>query len=197
MRTITLYRISLKDLGYRVTLVPAIPKYSSDRENKELPRICACPTITGCLDSLQLGWNPYYQEINDKINLDPSGIDLYLYKANVPIDNVIQPTVHDVGDSFITGEMWIIDSQVFTLETKYHLSKHMSFPNSALSRYEMRREGIENAIADRYCSIKVYGDINQFSYIELDLSREDMAMDYYSNNNDAYCPNFIEVNNND
>ena len=90
-----LYCISQKDLDGQ-TLEPRVPDNfftKNGYEDGETPRVCFAPTIDQCL-----------MAISQKCE----GIEFYVFTPdNVPKENIYKPTVKEVPDSKITGEIWV------------------------------------------------------------------------------------------
>ena len=73
---------------------------------------------------------------------------VYVYSAEVPFIYLKQPSVDEVPDAWSTGELWVMVPWTFQLEDTYDLHK-----------------GLSHAISP------VYGSLDSFSFIELDIER--------------------------
>lgn len=99
MKTMHLFHLSYKDLGDEAEIIPKIPKYRLDDEESETPRVCAAITILQCLQSKGIFLNETLWE-NTKLSL-------YIYEADVLVEDIEQPTLDKVEDVWFTGEMWV------------------------------------------------------------------------------------------
>ena len=177
MNYMTVYKLSFEDLGDKVMLCPSIPKHPAKGEDTTTPRICCAPTIMGCINGLEV-----VAAQNVRLNKkDGDTIKLYLYVTVVDIDFLYQPTIDEVPDQWLTGEMWIRGNQMFYKVLEYNLRKHMDIPNSAYSRYSMTSIN-EEEVLDIHCASVVYGDIKSFSFIEHNPLRDDLALKYAEEN---------------
>lgn len=91
-----LYWVTQKQIGdniLEVNLTPQIPKTVSDGEDKVTPRICMSSSVIGAINSIS---NNIYGNI------------VYVYTADVKVQDIIQPSIEQVPDVFMTGEMWVI-----------------------------------------------------------------------------------------
>lgn len=100
MKRMRLMRIQYFDLGDEVELIPSIPQSRLDNEDDETPRICAAITLAQCIYSKFTFANKCV-EIN-------GGINFFIYTCDVPIEDIIQPSLNQVDDTWITGELWVI-----------------------------------------------------------------------------------------
>lgn len=154
----------------RIKISPYIPKNALPNEDKIIKRIPCCPTIIGCIESLGL------PDIYDHMVLDKkfvpgkdSSFLVYLYSAEVSADNLIQPTEDQVPDSWHTGELWIATDTEFILERTYEFKKQFDLPVFPYSRYSMTT--LNDVIIDRVAADIIYGDMENFSFISLNVPR--------------------------
>ena len=174
------YRICFQNFGQTPIFYPHIPENMMGNEDKTIPRICVCPTITGCVDSINLTFGLAMNEENNRLlNEKWKEYPLYLYEAVVKVDHLYQPTLHDVPDVWRTGELWILEPQQFVKVSNLVLRKHMELPFSAYSRYCLRYDSEEEIIDVVTAGNHVYGDHNCFSFIGFDYSRIDQAREYW------------------
>lgn len=163
MNSMKVYHISLTPLE-SLQLFPRVPEniaegYEDDRTN----RICVCPTIPGCIMSSDL--------IPQLASDNKEQAVVYVYSAEVPFIYLKQPSVDEVPDAWSTGELWVMVPWTFQLEDTYNLHKGLSHAISpAYSRWIMTRTGC-NEIIDMICVPPVYGSLDSFSFIELDIER--------------------------
>ena len=141
METMKLYRVELTDMGDSITFNPRVPENPMKGEDVETERICAAPTIIGCIHS---GILPIFITHYDMSYLENGEHPMWIYEAEVPCENLYQPTENEVPDSFLTGEMWILSPCKFTKVDKYYLGKMQNNdPRDCTYMYYMRREGHE------------------------------------------------------
>lgn len=127
-----------------MVLSPRVPEYVMSGEDEDMERICAAPTIMGCINAilLPIGVNDKnifeYYEI---FNIEKQEYPVWVYAANVPCKDIIQPTEKDLPDVFITGELWITNTCEFTKVNKYYLGllDDTNFGDYT-SKYYLRRE---------------------------------------------------------
>lgn len=183
MTQMKVYRISFEDFGPNPVFNPHIPQNMMGGEDKITPRICVCPTITGCVDSLNLTFGlAMNEESNDMLNIKKAEIPLYLYEAIVDVGSLYQPTLYDVPDVWRTGELWLLESWRFVKVSNLILRKHMELPNSAYSRYCLRYDSEDEIIDVVAAGHAVYGDHDCFSFIGFDYSRVEQATAYWEDN---------------
>lgn len=162
MKTIHLYHLSDNFMGSKIELVPRIPESGSFLEDSYTPRICTSITIPGCFISKEISYS-----LNDNID----SLVFYLYAADVPVENVYQPSIVDVPDTWANGEFWVVKPQRFEYITKYRIRKQLELSDDfCYSRYACTAHAF-NEVADKYLATPIYGDINAFSYIEFDAFR--------------------------
>ena len=95
------------------TLEPLIPKNRMRDEDNKIKRICVSSSIAGCLTAIHI-----LKEGN------------YVYIHSCESDSVIQPTIKQVPDVQLTGELWIIEPVKMTLISKIKITKKTCFyPN--------------------------------------------------------------------
>lgn len=166
MNTMTLYFLTDKDMGNNVLLHPRIPDTAPEGyEDTITERICCSPSITGCINSTEVVFG---------LPKDGKGKDFYLYGSNVPVEKIYQPNIDQVHDTWRHAEFWVTEEQSFFLLGKYHLSKQFDFPNSSLSRYQFVKCDDESMVPDRVNDTCVYGDMDAFSFIELEHDEKRM-----------------------
>lgn len=86
------YHASMNDSLHNTTLSPRIPLNKFDSEDNTTLRVCVSASILGCLSA-----TPRYS-IGDIV---------YIYECES--DNYIQPSIEQVIDAPITGEIWITE----------------------------------------------------------------------------------------
>jgi len=86
------YYFASKNNFDRETLTPRIPTNRMKCEDDIIQRICVSQSINGCLTAVGL------------FNI---GDIIYIHKCNS--NNVIQPSIEQVGDVCFTGEQWILE----------------------------------------------------------------------------------------
>lgn len=114
MNTLHLYRISYNDLGNTTKFVPAVPKYRASDEESVTKRVCASTTIVQCLQSKTSYLNEDIWHGAPKM--------IYVYEADIPIQSVIQPSIQEVQDTWITGEFWVLDTFTWKKTGDYELT---------------------------------------------------------------------------
>ena len=105
------YFVTQKDMGSSVILNPRIPESSPDYEGN-CPRICVSASILGALSS-----------IGNHLGLE---YNTYIYKCDIEEAKLIQP-VNNVNDADMTGELWILVQEKFTLHKIIKLKNVNSF----------------------------------------------------------------------
>ena len=85
MKTMHLFRISYQDLGEEIKLIPEVPHSRTYDENDTIKRICAAPTIYQCIQSKT-------SFLNEDLWIEGTRT-IYIYECNVPINDLIQPTI--------------------------------------------------------------------------------------------------------
>lgn len=128
MKTMRLFRISYQDLGPNALLAPAVPHYRLDDEDGETLRICACPTLYQCIMAKSM-------YLNSKLWKD-NKLNFYVYTADVPVEFIEQPMVSQVEDAWMTGELWVTQSVIWTRMDAYEMTigKQVS-PHAHIYRY--------------------------------------------------------------
>lgn len=181
MKCIPLYRVETEDKGDSYVLFPHIPDNRLMFENNYTARICACPTIIGCLYSAEIGRRLCLLEEKNNIEKLP----IYIYKAYVDIEYVDIPSESDVYDAWHTGEMWITMPTEFTKVGRYTIRKHMELPYSCYSRFAVTKDG-HDEIIDLTTGDVIYGEPNAFSYIDINPTRTDEALAFNGNGCNPY-----------
>lgn len=85
------YFASNKNLDNEI-LYPRVPKNRMKCEDEKVQRICVSQSINGCLSAIS-------PNVGDLI---------YIHKCTS--NKVVQPNLDQVIDSFLTGELWILES---------------------------------------------------------------------------------------
>lgn len=86
------YRVYSEFLGYEIIASPKIPKnYMTLKgyEDNHTKRVCLCKTVDDCLTALS-------NDLEDTV--------FYVYTAD--IENVYYPTIDELPDVELTGELW-------------------------------------------------------------------------------------------
>ena len=164
------YHISQIDLGDSFEFRPDIPKFKSEGEDRSIRRIYVCTSIASCITAID--------NIPYTCQFAPNGLDLWLYEADINIEDIYQPTDKQVSDAWHTGELWVTYPYVFTKTEHYLARKHMEIPNSWFSRYSFTADG-EEEVLDRICDDIIYGDRKAFSMLLADRDREREALDHW------------------
>lgn len=131
MNTMRVYHLTHGNLGECVILKPNIPECAVKAfEDKTIPRICVATSIMGCLRGLELPGSDL------GINFDNGeSTDIFCYVADVDVNFLYQPSVAEVKDVFITGELWITIPYEFHLLRKFELKKADTSSYPIYSRY--------------------------------------------------------------
>lgn len=162
MNTIHLYHLSDNFMGSSIELIPRIPESASLAEDNYTPRICCSITIPGCFLS---------KEVSYSLKSNNDYLEFYLYSADVPVENIYQPSIVDVPDTWSNGEFWVMKPQKFEYITKYRIRKQLELSDEyCYSRYACTAHAFDEVV-DRYSAQPIYGDMNAFSYIEFDAYR--------------------------
>ena len=94
-------------------------------EDNQTKRICVSSSVEGCIKAI--GCNIFI------------GCNLYIYKADIDISIIKQPTESEVPDVWITGECWVLKPTMFelfkTLLVK-DIKKFMIAPRESLFNVE-------------------------------------------------------------
>lgn len=152
---LSLYRIETIHRGNLNVLVPKIPDNTIKGEDRETLRVCACPTIYGCLLAAEISYL-----IEDELTI-------YLYKADIDTDitRVHQPTYDEVPDAWVTGELWILDPVVFKLQGRYSVTPQMEITEDYM-RYACTIDEPEvDEVVNRKRDKVVYGNPDAFSFL--------------------------------
>lgn len=183
MLTMKVYHISREDLGNWPMMEPRIPHFASNEEDHITNRICVAPTIIGCLKALEIPESIGSEEEQFfEFNKNGKPVPLYLYSANVDVSDLVAPTIEQVPDVWITGELWVISKYPFKKEANLTVRKHMDLPNCAYSRYCITKEGCEE-VCDKVSAPAIYADdMYNFSFIGHNLYRDAMAIKYAEEN---------------
>ena len=172
MNKIHVYFIAKENLGANPVLTPRIPEFTGGKENETDERICVAPTVFQCLQGL---------EIAQDLVKDDKPYEVFLYEADVPVKNIIQPSDEDVPDAWKTGEMWVIKPQQFSIVSNCIIRKHMDLPNNCYSRYSFRYANKDEVI-DRITGTPIYGESYSFSFIDFNINRIKEALDHIEEN---------------
>lgn len=165
MNSMKVYHVSLEPLP-SLQLFPRVPNNAMDLGNEDdrTKRICVCPTIPGCIMSAEL--------ICRLAENNTETATVYVYSADVPFIYLKQPSVDEVPDAWSTGEMWVMVPWTFQLDGVYNLHKGLSHAISpAYTRWIMTRVGHDIDIVDIIGVPPIYGSLDSFSFIELDINR--------------------------
>lgn len=129
MNKMRVYHLTKLNLGKALKLKPNIPECAVKAfEDISTPRICAATSIIGCLRALELPGSDLGSDHD-------IGTDIYCYVADVDVNLLYQPTIQEVKDVFITGEVWIKQPHEFKLLRIFKLKKLEEVENSLYSRY--------------------------------------------------------------
>lgn len=188
MTKLKVYRFEFEDRGDSFIAIPAIPETVGSNEDQDVERICVCPYILGCIRSLELPGSIIVNNENWTKSI------LHLYCAKIPVEELKymmhQPCSVEVGDEFITGELWITKPTEFIKEAEYELSKQFDIPNTVYSRFQMAKRYPNGFVydlpPDRIVAPVIYGDKNAFSFIGMDPRRREEAYNYANEN--PYIP---------
>lgn len=173
-----LYRVEHDYKGESFEMSPRIPDTAcSIHENTSISRICAAPTIIGCLTSKE--------EAMSRINFSES--IMYLYSTDV--DDPYIPSEEECFDAWITGEMWILHDAKFTLKAPFKFRRMQDLGCTAYSRFSVRlgtkifgdKYEYPEEVCDRISDKAVYGDMHSFCFIELCTSRYHAAEEAFEN----------------
>ena len=158
MKTMHLFRISYQDLGEEIKLIPEVPHNRAHGENNTIKRICAAPTIYQCIQSKAAFAN------EDLWNEGTRTI--YIYECNVPVKDLIQPTIEQVSDIWFTGEMWVMRPHVWHKVGEYilELGKRIRATDYKW-RYHLHPKDKPSIKNDGY-DFGFDGDPNNFRFIE-------------------------------
>lgn len=176
MDTIILYHLSASPLGDNPILVPKIPVNLAHGENKDVPRICCCNSIIGCV-----------RATTPTLFVDANNprVHRWLYHAIVPVDDVYQPESNEVPDAWFTGEFWVMEPTQFELCWEYVITRQFDLPGLAYTRY-MFTAVEDEPVVDAVVSDVVYGEPVAFSIIALDRGRASEAIAYAEENKLCY-----------
>lgn len=161
MQGLPLYFVSRENLGNVILIDPRIPESRAASEDGTVPRICCAMTLPACIQSMELS-----HEITD----DKPEIETWVYTSFVPNEYILTPTDSQVPDRWFTGEMWVVKPWTFHQIGRFVLRKHMDIGDTVYSRYSFRYEH-EDEVVDRICATAIYGDVESFSFIELDPNK--------------------------
>lgn len=105
MKTMHLFRISYQDLGEEVEFYPKVPNNRLPEEDEEIPRVCAALTILQCIHSKAT-------YLNGPLWLNKSR-NIFIYEADIPVEDIMQPNCDQVSDTWFTGELWIMKPHIW------------------------------------------------------------------------------------
>lgn len=171
MKTIYLYHISKINLGNVVVLSPKVPEDIASNEDSTTKRVCACLTIPACIRASEVLFAQPHAWLDD-------GIEVWIYEADVPVENIVQPDVSKVPDVWFTGELWVIVETSWKLHSHaiicrymmYKCKESMSNSKVVFSRYAVTADENDEVI-DRIAGTTIYGyGENAFSMLEYDCS---------------------------
>lgn len=159
MKTMRLFRISYQDLGDSVKLFPRVPKDRLPDEDGTVLRICAAPTIYQCLQSKNSFLDPGLWT-NDQRTI-------YIYEADIPVKDIIQPSIDQVGDTWFTGEFWVTKAHTWKKVGKYILELgERIYAKEYMFRYYLHAENLPRAQLDRKEKYGFDGEADSFFFIE-------------------------------
>ena len=110
---------------------------------------------------------------------------VYVYYTIVNVEDVYEPTIAQVPDVWLSGELWLTESTLFVKEYNAKIRRHMNLPNCAYSRYSFVREGSDEVV-DRIQATHIYGDQDSFSFIDLNPDTCLEALEYAEQHRDEY-----------
>lgn len=175
MTHLHVYHFSDTDLGAVIEMCPSIPRNIADGENDYTPRICCCTSVTQCINALHT--IPY-----DISEAEKGYLDLYLYEANIPVEDIYQPNMIELADVWTTGELWILKPTVFNKISHYKVQRQFSLPNYGLSRYEFTNDYVYSAVCNKVYDDPIYGSIGSFSMLMADPQYKEQAISFYEQN---------------
>lgn len=176
MTRLKVYRIITNDIGDVVVFEPSIPINFAKNEDTSTPRIPCARTIYQCIMSA---------ELTKLITVDDPVLDVCVYSTIVNVENIYEPTIAQVPDVWLSGELWLTESTLFVKEYNAKIRRHMNLPNCAYSRYSFVREGSDEVV-DRIQAAHIYGDKDSFSFIDLNPDRCLEALEYAEQHREEY-----------
>ena len=173
MNSMLVYKITLEDLGNSILIDPRVPLNTAKNEDKTIDRIPVATTIPNCINAL---------ELTSMITKENPILKVYVYASVVPVEYLEEPNINvvKVPDQWKTGELWVMYPWTFTKLGSATLRKHMEIPYSAYSRYSFTMNNFDEVV-DRVCAANIYGEITNFSFIDLDNDRIESAYFYQDN----------------
>lgn len=111
MKTMHLFTLSYHDLGDTIKIFPEVPICLVPEENSIVPRVCATTTIFQCLQSK----NPFL----DYTFWSKNYRTIYIYEADIPIEDIEQPPIDQVENVRFTGEFWVTKTHSWKKAGKY------------------------------------------------------------------------------
>ncbi len=117
MNKLRVYHITFNnDLGAEVILEPRVPKCIAEDEDKVTPRICVAPTILGCFRAHGI---PLSKVLEPKYTC---------YYADIDVGDLYAPSIEEVPDVCITGELWVMKPHLFKILTHYEMKYVKGYP---------------------------------------------------------------------
>lgn len=165
MKTMHLFRISYQDLGDIIEILPEVPKYRLPEEDGTVLRVCAATTIFQCLQSKNsyLDFNLWTDEHRT----------IYIYEADIPIEDIEQPSIDQVEDTWFTGEFWVTKTHAWKKVGKYILELgERIYAKEYMYRYYVRADNRERAQQDRKEKYGFDGEVDSFFFIEAGPTRK-------------------------
>ena len=165
MKTMHLFRLSYQDLGDTIELSPEVPKYRLPEEEGTIPRVCAAITILQCIQSKSSFLNSDLWTWNHK--------SIYIYEADIPVEDVEQPTLQQVDDVWFTGEFWVTKEHTWKKVGKFILELgERIYAKEYMYRYYVHDEALESFQSDGKNKYGLDGEINNFFFIEAGPNRQ-------------------------
>lgn len=155
MIKIRLYFVSEKNFDNKI-LMPRIPKTISSHEDEKVKRICVSPSLYGALSAIDHDFNT-------------NTMYIHICESN----DIYQPTLKQVGDSGVTGELWLLKPTKMRLEYKCHIDKYTIEKYHTFYHIYNKNKNIDFSLYDyesnKLCWDKYYkkGLINQIDKKDL------------------------------
>lgn len=159
MKTMHLFRISYQDLGEEIELNPDIPQFRLPEEDNQIPRVCAALTILQCIQSKasflssKLWTDDYYS--------------FYVYEADIPVEDLLQPTLNQVEDVWFTGELWVIKPHIWKKTGKYAIELgERIYAKDYMNKYYIHEESVPSFNNNDQPKYAIDGKYNSFFFVE-------------------------------
>lgn len=159
MKEMLVYHISVHDCGSTHIFEPVVPESRLEEEDKYTPRVCAALTVPQCINSKWL-----FADVCLSENIP---FEFFVYAAYVPVEDIIQPSIVSVPDTWMTGELWVTAPHEWKNLGKFIMIKgDKIIDESGFSKYHIYR----STSCAKTSPIAFDGSFESFTMIETDFT---------------------------